>query len=67
VSNLAEPLLTVQEVAALLKLDEQTVSRMAQRGKLPGYKIAGKWRFSLIALEEFLRMPMRKPGGEASA
>jgi excisionase family DNA binding protein len=37
--------LTVADVAALLKLSEKTVYRLAQRGELPGFKAGGSWRF----------------------
>jgi excisionase family DNA binding protein len=37
--------LTVADVAALLKLSEKTVYRLAQRGALPGFKAGGSWRF----------------------
>ena len=39
------PALTVREVAALLSVDEKTVYRLAKRGDLPGFKVAGTWRF----------------------
>jgi len=37
--------LTVRELAELLRVDEKTVYRMAQRGELPGFKVSGSWRF----------------------
>ena len=37
--------LTVRQVADLLRVNERTVYRMAQRGDLPGFKVAGTWRF----------------------
>ena len=37
--------MTVRDVALYLKVDEKTVYRLAQRGKLPGFKVAGTWRF----------------------
>lgn len=37
--------LTVADVAALLKLSEKTVYRLAQRGELPGFKAGGSRRF----------------------
>jgi excisionase family DNA binding protein len=39
------PALTVREVAVLLNVDEKTVYRLAKRGELPGFKVAGAWRF----------------------
>ena len=40
-----DKLLTVDEVAQYLRLDRYTVYRMAERGELPGAKIARRWRF----------------------
>lgn len=37
--------MTVREVAGYLNVDEKTVYRLAQRGDLPGFKVAGTWRF----------------------
>jgi excisionase family DNA binding protein len=37
--------LTVRDVATHLNVDEKTVYRLAQRGGLPGFKVAGTWRF----------------------
>lgn len=40
-----EPVLTIREVAALLKMSERTVYAMAKEGKLPGaVKLGGSWR-----------------------
>jgi excisionase family DNA binding protein len=39
------PALTVREVAALLNVDEKTVYRLAKHGDLPGFRVAGSWRF----------------------
>ena len=34
--------MTVREVAAYLSVDEKTVYRLAKRGELPGFKVAGR-------------------------
>lgn len=39
------PSMTVRDVAVYLNVDEKTVYRLAQRGDLPGFKVAGTWRF----------------------
>ena len=38
-------MLTVRDLAELLRVDEKTIYRMAQRGELPGFKVSGSWRF----------------------
>ncbi|MEX2375577.1 MAG: helix-turn-helix domain-containing protein [Dehalococcoidia bacterium] len=40
-----EGAITVRDVAAYLNVTEKTVYRLAQRGELPGFKVAGAWRF----------------------
>lgn len=40
-----ESAITVRDVAAYLNVTEKTVYRLAQRGDLPGFKVAGAWRF----------------------
>lgn len=42
---MGSPSMTVRDVAQYLKVDEKTVYRLAQRGELPGFKVAGTWRF----------------------
>lgn len=37
--------LTVKDVAVLLQVDEKTIYRLTRRGELPGFKVAGAWRF----------------------
>lgn len=40
-----EKLMTSGEVASYLRLDVQTVSRMAAKGELPAVKVGREWRF----------------------
>lgn len=44
-STVIDPALTVKDVAALLNVDEKTVYRLVQKGCIPGFKVAGAWRF----------------------
>jgi excisionase family DNA binding protein len=37
--------LTVKDVADMLNVDRKTVYRLAQKRELPGFKVAGAWRF----------------------
>lgn len=41
-----EEVLTIKDVATLLKVGEKTVYSMAQSGELPAFKVRGQWRFS---------------------
>ena len=40
-----DSLMTLEEVAAYLRLSKDTVYRLAQRGKLPASKAGSQWRF----------------------
>ena len=46
--------MTVRDVASHLNVDEKTVYRLAQRGELPGFKVAGTWRFRRSDLEDWI-------------
>jgi len=48
------PALTVRDVAAYLNVDEKTIYRLAQRGELPGFKVAGAWRFQSADLQRWI-------------
>jgi excisionase family DNA binding protein len=49
----AEPLLTLKEVAAILRLHPRTVREYVRRGELPGRVIGGRWRFSRKEVDAF--------------
>ncbi len=49
-----DPLWTVDDVAAYLKLQPETIRSMARRGELPGLKIGKVWRFQKYAIHELL-------------
>lgn len=37
-------ILTIEDVAAILGLHEQTIAAMAQCGELPAFQVWGQWR-----------------------
>ncbi|WP_417427032.1 helix-turn-helix domain-containing protein [Hoeflea sp.] len=49
-----EPAMTVRDVAGYLNVDEKTVYRLAKRGELPGFKVAGSWRFKRADLDAWI-------------
>lgn len=55
--------LTVEEAAALLKLNPETVYRKARRGEIPAVKVGRSWRFPKEPLEEWLREEANKRVG----
>ena len=56
-----DDILTVSEVANLLRLAKSTVYKLANEGKIPGRKIGGSWRFSRQAILEWLRKQGKGP------
>jgi excisionase family DNA binding protein len=53
-------ILDADEVAKLLRLNEQTVKRLANRGELPGFKIGGRWRFKRQDIENYIEEQKRR-------
>ena len=49
-----DEILTLKEVSAFLKVAEKTVSTLAQRGELPGFKVGGQWRFRRAMFEQWM-------------
>ncbi len=48
-------LMTVQEVAAYLRVHPMTVYRLIQRGELPAIRVGRGWRLSRNRIEQWLR------------
>jgi len=42
---MTDTILTLPEVAVLLKVAEKTVYTMARKGQIPAFKVRGQWRF----------------------
>ena len=55
---MADELLTVPEVAAMLRLDEQTVRKWLREGTLPGFRLGNNrkagWRVRRSELDDYL-------------
>ena len=47
-------ILKIEQVAELLQLHVMTVYRLVKEGKLPGFKVGGRWRFHRNALEDWM-------------
>jgi excisionase family DNA binding protein len=57
-SELREPdVLTIEQLAELLQVDEKTVRSLAAKGELPGRKVGRHWRFSREAVLDWLATP----------
>ena len=47
-------MLTIDELAAYLKLKPQTIYKWAQTGKVPGAKFGKEWRFRRSTIERWI-------------
>ena len=60
-----QPALTVKDVADLLSVDSKTVYRLVQKAELPGFKVAGAWRFLRDDIDAWIESQKESPrGGE---
>lgn len=62
-----DEILTLPEVAQLLKVAEKTVYTMAQKGALPAFKVGGQWRFKRDDIDAWIerqKAALRDPGEE---
>ena len=48
-------LMTVEEVAAYLRVTKKTVYRLLERGSIPATKVGRQWRFDKGLIDEWLR------------
>mgnify|MGYP003979795683 CR=1 FL=1 len=53
--NIADMVMTVDEVSEYLRLAQSTVYKLVNEGKIPGVKIGGSWRISRRVLDEWLK------------
>ena len=61
-----DEILTLPEVAQLLKVAEKTVYTMAQQSQLPSFKVRGQWRFKRVDLDRWIehqKLAVRDEGG----
>ncbi|WLA81952.1 SNF2-related protein [Bradyrhizobium elkanii] len=51
---MSENILTIREVANLLKINEKTVYKLAADAKIPGFKVGGSWRFDRATITKWI-------------
>ena len=59
---MADSLITVQEMAKYLKVEESTIYTWAKDGKLPGIKIGRFWRFKKEDINKWLEEKKKRGG-----
>jgi excisionase family DNA binding protein len=58
-----EPVLTLKDVAAYLKVDDRTIYRLAQAKKMPAFKVGGTWRFRKGDIDAWIEAQLQQKGG----
>jgi len=55
-----DEIMTIEEVAAYLKLKPQTIYKWAQDGEIPAIRIVKEWRFKKSILDRWLNEKITK-------
>jgi excisionase family DNA binding protein len=61
----ADDVMTIEELAAYLKLSKSSLYQFARAGKVPGVKIGEQWRFQKSAIDEWMRSRTTPPQPKA--
>jgi nitrogen PTS system EIIA component len=61
---MSENTLDVEQLAAYLHLGPQQVTKLAERGEIPGRKVGGVWRFTEAEVHAWLEQRIGASGGE---
>ena len=62
--TIQDHILTIPEIAALLRVADKTVYGLVQKSDLPGFKVGGQWRFSRSAIDSWIDMKTRAAGAQ---
>jgi excisionase family DNA binding protein len=60
-----DAILTIPEVAALLRISEKSAYKLAQAGELPAFKVGNQWRLRRVEVDAWIDGQRRRPGGPA--
>jgi excisionase family DNA binding protein len=52
---MSENILTIREVASLLKINDKTVYKLVAASKIPGMKVGGSWRFDRTTITAWMQ------------
>jgi len=54
VKDMDKKVVTVKEVAGYLNLHIMTIYKLVREGKIPAFKVGGRWRFKKKLLDEWI-------------
>jgi excisionase family DNA binding protein len=63
VLGMVDEILTIREVAELLKINEKTAYKLAAEGKIPGFKVGGSWRFERQEIAAWMKRRLQEQRG----
>ena len=52
---MTDDILTIRQLADLLKINEKTAYKLASAGKIPGFKVGGSWRFERQEISNWIK------------
>jgi excisionase family DNA binding protein len=64
---MSSDVLTIREVAEYLKVTEKTVYSLAQRRRIPAFKVGGQWRFRREDMESWIDVQTEDTVGATSS
>ena len=50
-----DEILDADQVGKMLRVHPRTVIRLANQGKIPGFKVGDQWRFRRKAIDDYIR------------
>lgn len=56
-----DEILTLPEVADLLKVGRKTLYTLVQKGRLPAFKVLGQWRFKRADIDSWIEKQKATP------
>lgn len=51
----SDDIMTIEALAAYLKISRSTLYKLVQSGRLPGQKVGKRWRFHKEAIDEWVK------------
>ena len=55
-----DEILTVPEIATLLKVVDKTVYTMAQKAEIPAFKVRGQWCFRRVDIDSWVDLQLQR-------
>jgi excisionase family DNA binding protein len=54
-----------EEAAKMLGVTPRTVTRLAERGEIPGFRVGRLWRFRPSDIREYIEKQLRRPADQS--